>query len=261
MNELMNELKHLGLGDKEASVYLASLELGPASVQDIAHKSKINRATTYVMIEALSGRGLLSTFVKGKKRFYAPENPDRLVSILRMQQKELEEKQQEFEKTLPMLLALYNAEGAKPQIRYLEGPEGLKTMRQTFEKLDGEYVQILSMDDALSAKELEVDHAQHVSTLRQARTPHRVLAVMQNPDPATLPHELGIGEHRLVPASQFPLHGEITIRGNHIFLFSYRSAILSVVIVSKEIAEAAQVLFDLAWQGAEKYPSRKTGDL
>ena len=255
----MNELRHLGLSDKEACVYLAALELGPASVQDISHKSKINRATTYVMIESLSGRGLLSTFVKGKKRFYCPENPDRLVSILRLQQKELEEKQKEFEKTLPLLLALYNAEGAKPQIRYLEGPEGLKTIRQTFEKLDGEYVQVLSMDDAMSDKEFSEDRPAHVTRLRQARTPHRVLAVMENPDPARLPNELGVGEHRLVSAKEFPLHGEITVRGSHIFLFSYRSAILSVVIVSKEIADAVRVLFNLALRGAEGVPSRKTG--
>lgn len=42
---LENKLKELGLADKEARVYLASLELGSDTVQNIAKKSGVNRAT------------------------------------------------------------------------------------------------------------------------------------------------------------------------------------------------------------------------
>lgn len=257
MDELMNELKHLGLSEKEAAVYLASLELGSSTVQDLSHKAKVNRATTYVMIEALSARGLLSTFIRGKKRFYAPESPDRLVSILRIQQRELEEKEKEFSKTLPLLLALYNAEGAKPQIRYLEGPEGLETLRQTFEKLKGEFVQILNVDDALAAREFEIGRSRHVSVLKQEKVRYRVLAVGEKINLENIP-DVGEGEMKMIPFSEFPLHGEITVRGNHVLLFSYRSTILAVVIVSKEIADSVRALFDLAWKGAREYPTRKT---
>lgn len=256
MDQLLTELKHLGLSEKEAQVYLSSLELGPAPVQDISHKAKVNRATTYVMIDALSSRGLMSTFVKGKKRYYVPESPDRLLSILRIQQKELEEKQNEFQKTLPMLLALFNAEGAKPQIRYLEGLEGLKTLRETFEKMEGEFVQIVPYDDVLVAQEILQDLERHASELHAAKTPHRVLAVMANPEHASkIPH-VGDGEVRIVSSKDFPMHGEITVRGNHVFLFSYKSAMLAVVIISKEIADAMRGLFNLAWKGAEEYSSK-----
>lgn len=253
----MNELKHLGLSEKEAFVYLASLELGPATVQDLSHKAKVNRATTYVMIEALSARGLLSTFIRGKKRFYAPESPERLVSILRVQQHELEEKEKEFAKSLPLLLALYNAEGAKPQIRYLEGPEGLETLRQTFEKLEGEFVQILNVDDALAAKELETGRTKHVSALKFQKTPYRLLAVVEKEINEKEIPEFGVGEIRFIPLSRFPMHGEITVRGNHVYVFSYRTTILGIIIVSKEVADSVRALFDLAWAGAEKFPSVK----
>lgn len=256
MEELLNELRHLGLSDKEAAVYLASLELGPAPVQDISHKSKINRATTYVMIESLTGRGLMSTFIRGKKRHYAPESPDRLVSILRLQQKELEEKEKEFEKTLPMLFALYNAEGAKPQIRYLEGPQGLTTVRQTFERMDGEFLQIVAFDEVLLSTDLEQGRTSYINSLKNEKTPHRILAVMHDPNPDLVP-EIGVGEWRIVPAAELPIHGDITVRGNHVFLFSYRSAILAVIIVSKEIADSIRALFNLAWRGAAEYPSRR----
>lgn len=256
MDQLLTELKHLGLSEKEAQVYLSALELGPAPVQDISHKAKVNRATTYVMIEALSNRGLMSTFVKGKKRFYVPESPDRLMSILRIQQKELEEKQSEFEKTLPMFMALFNVEGAKPQIRYIEGPEGLKTLRESFEKLEGEFVEIVNVDEAQSVKEMMQDHARHAASLTEKKVPHRIIAVVDKKTHADIPH-VGVGEIRCVPFSDFPLHAEITVRANHVYLFSYRSAVLSVVVVSKEMADAFRVLFNLAWKGAEQYEAVK----
>jgi sugar-specific transcriptional regulator TrmB len=257
MDQLLTELKHLGLSDKEAQVYLSSLELGPAPVQDISHKAKVNRATTYVMIEALSSRGLMSTFVKGKKRFYVPESPDRLLSILRIQQKEIEEKQTEFEKKLPLFLALFNTEGAKPQIRYLEGPEGIKTVRALFEAMDGEWLEILPLDDVNATKELMThERDMHLKTLREKRTPHKVLVTMSEFDESKIV-DAGVGEWRFLPANEFPIHGSIVIRQNYVFLFSYRSALLSVVITSQEIADAVRALFHLAWKGAEGYPSKK----
>ncbi|NBS41904.1 hypothetical protein EBS80_04590, partial [bacterium] len=154
MSDLIQELGHLGLSEKEAAVYLASLELGPAPVQDISHKAKVNRATTYVMIESLMGRGLMSSFVRGKKRFYASESPERLRAVLRMQRREIEQKEEELETVFPMLAALYNAEGAKPQIRYLEGVEGVQSVRELFQKLEGEIIQFSPFDPAIPADEL-----------------------------------------------------------------------------------------------------------
>ena len=67
---LKNNLIELGLSEKEASVYLASLELGASSVQKISQQAKINRATTYVIIESLSKKGLMSTMEKAGKIFF-----------------------------------------------------------------------------------------------------------------------------------------------------------------------------------------------
>ena len=84
------ELQHLGLSEKEARVYIASLELGADTAQHIAQKATINRATTYVQIEALKKKGLMSEFEKGKKTLYVVESPDRLQSLLRVFEKELD---------------------------------------------------------------------------------------------------------------------------------------------------------------------------
>lgn len=67
---LEQQLKQLGFADKEAKVYLASLKLGSNTIQEIARSAGVNRATTYVIIEKLIKKGLMSSIKKGKKTFF-----------------------------------------------------------------------------------------------------------------------------------------------------------------------------------------------
>jgi len=80
--QLEKDLQQIGLSEKEAKVYLASLELGPSTAQTIAAKATVNRPTTYVMIESLIKRGLMSSFQKGKKRFFVAGKPTQLLYLL-----------------------------------------------------------------------------------------------------------------------------------------------------------------------------------
>ena len=65
---LEQELQKIGLSEKEAKVYLAAMELGQAPVQKIAQKAKVNRATTYVILEGLQKKGVITTVDHEKKR-------------------------------------------------------------------------------------------------------------------------------------------------------------------------------------------------
>ncbi len=256
MEELIRELTHIGLSEKEAQVYLSALELGPAVVQDISKKASVNRATTYVMIESLASRGLMSTFVKGKKRFFSAETPERLLSIVRLQRRELEEKEKEVMATLPKLQALHNLEGARPQIRYLEGTEGVHTVREIFQVMEGEFIEIVPVQDAENLEEIMQHREAHIHELRKRGASYRTLAVMDTPDFSKIPKLEG-GEIRIIPTDKFPIHGEIVVRGHTTFMYSYKSNLLGVVVTSKEIAETIKAMFDLAWTGAASYPSEK----
>ena len=255
MDELRRELIHMGLSEKEACVYLASLELGSAVVQDIAKKANVNRATTYVCIEALAARGLMSTFVKGKKRYFSGETPERLLSIVRLQRLELEEKEKEVESIIPRLMALFNADGEKPQIRYLEGPQGIRTVRQMFATTEGEFIQIIPVDEVKNMDAILEGHDEHFETLRKNGGVGRVLALTASAPDQLRP--LPGTEIRAIPPEKFPLHGEISVRGNTIFMYSYKSNLLGLIITSKELSAAVRALFELAWEGSAAYPSKK----
>ena len=54
---MLKELQDMGLSEKEAKIYLASLEIGRATADQLAKQAKIVRSTTYVQLESLMKKG------------------------------------------------------------------------------------------------------------------------------------------------------------------------------------------------------------
>lgn len=120
-NKLTNILKDLGLTENEAGVYLAALSLGSSSILEIANIAEIKRTTVYSVIESLKIKGLLSEELKGWKKYFVPESPEKLEKVL-------EEKRNNFKKSLPEFLALHNLKGKDSVIKYYEGLESVKNV-------------------------------------------------------------------------------------------------------------------------------------
>src|SRR3989344_2889997 len=98
-SKLLDILNKIGLSEKEANVYLASLSLGPTTILKLARACNIKRTTIYGIVENLKQKGLMSIEQKGLKKIYAPENPEKLEVIL-------ESRQLEFKNHLPEFLGL-----------------------------------------------------------------------------------------------------------------------------------------------------------
>ena len=129
MEILPLELRKLGLTEKEVGVYLAGLELGPSSVQKIAQKAGLTRPTTYEIIKKLEEKGLfIETGKKGKRDFVA-QSPDKILGILRIQKREIEEREREFIRIIASLESKYSKE--KGEIKLFKGKEGLKVLEET----------------------------------------------------------------------------------------------------------------------------------
>ncbi|MCX6729918.1 MAG: BlaI/MecI/CopY family transcriptional regulator, partial [Candidatus Portnoybacteria bacterium] len=76
----INVLQQFGLSNNEAKVYLAGLEIGQASIQDLAQKSQVKRTTIYTVLEGLKEKGLMSQIKRGSKAFLVSENPENLLA-------------------------------------------------------------------------------------------------------------------------------------------------------------------------------------
>jgi len=122
------ELRKLGLTEKEVKVYLTGLELGPASVQNIAVKANLTRPTTYEIIKKLEEKKLFVETGKKGKRHFSAQSPERILGILKTQKREIEEKEREFIRIISALEARYSKE--KEGIEVFKGKEGFKTLEE-----------------------------------------------------------------------------------------------------------------------------------
>lgn len=116
---LENDLKTIGLEEKEAKVYLAALELGPSSIQRITNKSNIKRSTVYEMIKNLKKQNLISETTKGKRRIFIASEPENL-------KRKIKDKEQLLNEILPELKSINNTNSIKPKITFYEGKEGIQ---------------------------------------------------------------------------------------------------------------------------------------
>lgn len=253
---LIQQLKQVGLSDKQAKVYLAVLELGEASALQISRHSGVNRVTCYQALDRLAAEGLVREVkVEGKSRFVA-EMPKKLLENLLDKKISTERQILALEKVLPELESLYNYSEVKPKIRFYEGVEGLK---QIYQDTLEEKKEILAFTayhrvDASLKRWLDKHYVPQ-------RVKRNIFAKVIAPSSefAQKFKRLDSRQNRhtlLVPADKFPFSIEVNIYGNKVAIISFvKKEMMGVIIESKEVAATFRLIFQLAWQGAEQYNS------
>lgn len=246
------ELKNLGLSEKEGRVYLASLELGKSTVQNIAGKAKVNRATTYVIIEALMAKGLMSSFTEGKKQFFVAGSPEKLSLLFREQAMEIQRKQEYLDKILPELKSLKQDQKEGPVVRYFEGKEGMRAMAEEFfitnHKEHARMIYSFDLLDNIFSKE-EREEIQKKRQLKKVR----VRSIINDKYRALKSD----AEKKIVSEQQFPITADIAFFENKVRIASQKGKLAGLIIEDKEIANTFKILFDLAWKYLEGENKKK----
>lgn len=256
LSMLESELQKIGLSEKEAKVYLSALELGPSPVQKIASKAKVNRATTYVILEGLMKKGIITTFDQGKKRLFVAEGPHALKNVIHQQQQELDKKEKLLESLFNELMSVHNLLPNKPVVRFYEGKEGLKTM------LDQEFLSMKSNEallvysphavaDVFTLEEMQAQQDKRIKKGIKARS----IRTGRPEDDEEKQQHLRAQRHdiRRVPENKFQFSSDIEIWDDKVMMASLKGNISGVIIESKAIADTLRSLFQLAFEGADKY--------
>jgi len=257
---LKKELIKAGLSEKEASVYMSAIQLGPSPVQKISQKSKVNRATTYVIIENLMQMGLMSTYDEGKKTYYAAEKPDQLINFFKSKEQEVHNKIGHIKEILPELSMLYNDYSDRPRVKYFEGIEGLKAVQSDFaDSLNKEdQMYIFLPYDEFQASVLK----ERLAKVRKKRIKKkiRVKVIYTSRVGKQLEYE-SVGkqelqEHLFVKYEDYPFQGGMNIYGNKIFMIDYLGKLGGVVVENKTLAHLMKCIFEMIWE-AKKGKIRK----
>ncbi len=239
------ELQNLGLSEKEAKVYMTALELGPDTAQNIAKQSGINRATTYVQVESLKEKGLMSEFEKGKKTFFVAESPNRLKNLLSVIEKELLIKKAETNTVLPGLLSMFEGMGERPIVRFFEGLEGAKAEREDFLKIKNKMIYgVIDYDKLFTLyPEQQIEYTD-VRAKRKIKT--KVFYTAKAPVKDANSKKF-LREAKYIPSDKLNIEASVTLYDNKIAISTYSSNPMSVVIESEPMAKTCRSLFEFFW--------------
>ena len=242
MNSLASIIKNAGLSDKGAKVYLAALELGEASVQELARASRLKRTSLYYVIEELLSQNALYTAERHGKTYYLPSQPRELLRSLR-------ERVDQFEYNLEEIESKHNAKFKKPNIYFLYGPSGFKKAWDTFfESGDKEY-SIITNGESLTEfvsekyivdtiiakkKQLKMRSRQIISDSTYAK---KVIAKDQAEQ----------RESRIMPIGNNLPFTEI-IGSKMVIIISPRFYNTIFVVENTEFAETRQKIFNALWK-------------
>lgn len=246
--KLKESLASLGLSSKEAAVYVALLELGRSSVSQISRKAAVNRATGYVILDSLITKGLVSISGKEPKQEYIAESPDKLPELFRKEQEELRKKEV-YAQELSLQLKSIQKMGDRPQVRFYEGIEGIRTVfEDSLTAQSGKIVAFTSIEDQhASVPNYFPEYYQ-----RRKRNNIFMRAIFPDTPMGVERQEANENEYRdsvLVPALTYGIHPAINIYDNKFMIASFREK-LGILIESAEIADAMKKIFELAWVGA-----------
>jgi sugar-specific transcriptional regulator TrmB len=148
-SRIVIQLRQFGCSNLEAEIYLQSLQVGPASVQEVSQKLKKNRVTVHSAMRQLVDKGFLFETKKGKKRLLVAEEPIALFRILQKKKNDLDLMETHLDHVVKLLNSVQIVDRGQPTVRMYEGVDGFKKMLEESLTARGEvlvftYVDIFS---------------------------------------------------------------------------------------------------------------------
>lgn len=246
MVNLENEIKKLGLSDKEAKVYLGILELSQAPATEIAAHSGINRATTYIILEELRKKGLISTFEKSKKTIFAAEPPERLSNLFELEKKRLEENFSDLKKIIPDLEKLYEVRGERPKVRFFEGKEGIASIREDILKTKTNYFyEFLPLDEIRRFFSPKSGNHQEKMMKKLSKVLRKTIYTTKKGK--IFPEKSGKQDfNKFLSGEKFAT--EIAIYGKKAAFVAYKTKPIGIIIEDETISDTMKIIFELIWR-------------
>ncbi len=245
------DLSPFGLEEKETAVYLALLELGEATLSDIAKKAKVKRTTGYPTIESLHAKGLVGISKRKKRTFYFAQDP-------RVLETHLEEKKKKLGELLPFLLSLSGSFTKKPNIRYYEGVKGIEQVYNDTLLYPDQEMLAWTTSEALHEfspdflyKEYLPKRLNQKIWVRAIAADTKEMRTYQSEDQASL------RTTRLVSAKEFPFDVEIDLYGRrNIAVMSFEEE-FGMIIESERLWRTLKSIFEISWMASEHGDSRR----
>lgn len=246
MTNLRQIIIGVGYGDNEARVYIASLELGEATITDLSNKAGIPRTTCQHAIRLLQQHGLMNYYVKRRRKYWIAENPQKMITRL--------EGQEGLLKTiLPKLQAMHYAAEFRPTARIFHG---IKEVRQIFDDI----IETKQHIRSLTAVEIMSSLFEEVFTdfIFRRHQHHLRVQLLTNSSPFS--EQLSKNDEKELRQTRF-LPPSIKLK-NATFIYGRKTAIISlskslvtgIIIEDPEFSATQDSIFYYLWDKSSVEP-------
>ncbi len=247
MSTSLKSLQKLGLSEKEARLYLVSLETGPATIAKLAQKSGVKRGTIYEFLGEMIDKGVFEISISGKRKLYCGVEPKKLKRMIDKQRKILDS-------LIPDLSLLASKGTERPKIKFYEGKDGLlSAYYEILNSPKGEEILGFSTFKGV----YEIFSKIEINNYIKKRVAKKIKEKLIMPTDEHMHNHLAdnkkeLRETIMINRKNFPINNEINIYQDKVVIISLGEEKVAVVIESKQIAQTQRAIFNLLWKSLRK---------
>jgi sugar-specific transcriptional regulator TrmB len=242
--KIVKQLIDVGLTEKEAQVYIATLEKGTSVVSIIAHRAKFNRITTYTILEKLLSRGLVTISVRDGIKHFTAVSPEIFSDSIKQRAKRLE-------KSVPHLLALAGNNTSRPIVQMFEGLTGVK---RAYKETLASSKEILNFANSKGLREHWPEYdIEYVTERARRKIFLRGIAPDDESGESVKSGDKNFHrETRLLPQENFGVENEINIFDDKMLITSFDPKVFAILIQSQAVADTQRQIFEMLWKFCDK---------
>lgn len=243
MTIFTERLIKLGFSEKDATVYLALLELGQQPASVIARKTGFPRPTVLFLFENLTKRGFVRKSRRGRAQFFYADPSD----LKKVIDTETAQRQETLDEILPLFDEVKNPLTSPPRVTFFEGMDGCRKaysflLESTTEVWEfAAHEDLVKMGESFMKKFVEqrVSHGVHINSICRDTPVHRMFKNLDKKQLRKL---------RTFPKSQGELYSSIDVFENKVLLLNLYHDPFAILIENKEFSDTLKTIHSLVWR-------------
>jgi len=253
MPPLKKALASIGLGEKQILVLSTLLEHGPMLVASLARIAKLNRTTTYGLLNELLAKGLVSQIKKEGADRWQSITPELLPQYIEKRRQELADTKKEVENLLPQIKLLRAKGNVLPKVQFFEGKESVEQaymdlIENNKDKHIYAFTGLKGVTENMDQKFVDYFIKTRMSVGIDA---YYIVPKTDVGYQATKEDEKKMRYPRFIPPT-YDFNGEINIYGNRVALFSYaQENPVGLIIEDQTLSHALKQIFDYVYSTAK----------
>ncbi|MFZ2193265.1 MAG: helix-turn-helix domain-containing protein [Candidatus Moraniibacteriota bacterium] len=255
MSQVKTILQKMGLTDTEIEIYLRGLSYDSIGVKELEKTTRINRTTIYHALNTLIQKGLASKRESGTgaKLIFSMTSPENIKKFFDREIRLLQERKQEIESVIPLLLDRVKQKEDTFKVSHFEGIEGIKLVVEEALYCRSRQWNIIAPKKNFFS-EFDSSYARYyLKTRKENNIQSRSLWEYVSDAKSLTPEDMRERNPRYLPKiMQGRFQSVIIIFDDKVAFITSIKNISAVLIQSNEINETMSAMFEGLWVGSKE---------